>query len=323
MAMNRRKLLRLAGVAVGLPAVSRIARAQPYPSRPVRIIVGYPAGLQPDIVARLIGQRLSARLAQQFVIENRPGASNNIGTEIAVKASPDGYTLLLVNSANAFNASLYANLNFNFIRDIAPIAIIGRTRFVMVVNPSLPAKTVPQFIAYAKANPGKINMASAGDGTPNHIFGELFRLMAGVDFTHVPYRSSYLPDLLGGQVQLAFTPITTVIEFIRAGKLRALAVTSATRAEALPDIPTVGEFVPGYEAGGWEGVGAPKGTSTEIIDRLNREINATFADPATRDHLVALGVEPSSMTPEQFGKYIGAETEKWAKVIHAANIPPE
>jgi tripartite-type tricarboxylate transporter receptor subunit TctC len=323
MKLPRRRLLHLAVGAAVLPAVSRATRADTYPSRPVRIVVGLPAGLTPDIVARLMGQWLSERLGQQFVIENRPGASSNIGTEIVVRAPPDGYTLLLVNSANAFNATLYPNLNFNFIRDIAPIAGIGRTRFVMAVNPSLPAETVPQFIAYAKANPGKINMASAGDGTPNHIFGELFKLMTGVDLVHVPYRSSYLPDLLGGQVQLAFTPMTTVIEYIQTGKLRALAVTSATRAEVLPDIPTLGEFVPGYEASGWLGIGAPKGTSTEVIDLLNNEINAGLADPKLRARLTELGNVPMPTTPADFGKFIAEETEKWGKVIRAANIKPE
>ena len=266
---------------------------------------------------------MSERFGQQFVIENRPGAGSNIGTEIVVKAPPDGYTLLWTAAANAINATLYPNLNFNFIRDIAPVAPAARTLFVMVVNPSVPAKTVPEFIAYAKANPGKINMASPGNGTAPHIFGELFKMMAGVDLVHVPYRGDYMSDLLGGRVQVAFNPVSSTIEFIRAGKLRALAVTTVTRQEALPDIPPLGEFLPGYEASGWQGIGAPKNTPAEIIDRLNKEINAAVTDPQVKARFAEIGVEPMSMTPAEFGKFIADETEKWAKVIKFAGIKPE
>ena len=281
MKLPRRQFLHLAAGAAALPAVSRIAWAQAYPTRPVRIIVGFAAGGAADIIARLIGQWLSERLGQPFVIENRPGAGSNIATEAVVRAPPDGYTLLLVGTANAINATLYDKLNFNFIRDIAPVAGIIRVPNVMVVNPSVPAKTVPEFIAYAKANPGKINMASGGIGTAAHVSGELFKMMAGVDMVHVPYRGAApaLTDLLGGQVQVMFASMPSSIEHIRAGKLRALAVTTATRSEALPDIPTVGEFVPGYEASAWYGVGAPKDTPAEIVDKLNKEINAASPIP--------------------------------------------
>jgi tripartite-type tricarboxylate transporter receptor subunit TctC len=320
---SRRQFLHLAAGAAGFPAVPRIARAQTYPTRPVHIVAGVPAGLAPDILARLAGQWLSERFGQQFVIDNRPGAGTNIATEAVVRAAPDGYTLLLVNPANAVNASLYPNLNFNFIRDTAPIASIGLGPFVMAVNPSLPAKTVPEFIAYAKANPGKINMASAGNGTPPHVFGELFKMMAGVDLVHVPYRSSYVPDLLGGQVQLVFSSIPAAIEFIRTGRLRALAVTPAKRVDALPDIPAMAEFVPGYDASSWYGISAPKNTPTEIVDKLNKEINAVVADPGFDARLAALGNVPISMTPADFGKFIVDETEKWGKVVKFAGIKPE
>lgn len=323
MTEDRRRFLGFAAVAITLAIASRIAAAQSYPSRPVHIVVGYPAGLLPDIAARLVGQRLSDRLGQQFVIENRPGANGNIGTEIVVRAAADGYTLLQVNSANAFNATLYPKLNFDFIGDITPIACIGASTFVIVVNPSLAAKTVPEFIAYARANPNKITMASAGDASPNHIFGELFQMMTGVELIHVPYRSSYLPDLLAGQAQVAFSPISTVIEYVRAGKLRALAVTSATPSEVLPDTPPVGQFVSGYEAGGWLGIGAPNGTSPEIINKLNDAINAAFADPATKERLVYLGIKPMPMTPAEFGEFVAAETKKWGKVIRASDIKLE
>jgi tripartite-type tricarboxylate transporter receptor subunit TctC len=284
----------------------------------VHIVTGVPAGLVPDVLARLTGQWLSERLSQQFVIENRTGAGTNIGTEAVVRAVPDGYTLLLVNAANAINATLYPNLNFNFIRDTAPIASICLGPYVMAVNLSLPAKTVPEFIAYAKANPGKINMASAGNGTPPHVFGELFKMMTGIDLVHVPYRSSYFPDLLGGQVQLAFSSIPASIEFIRTGKLRALAVTPAKRLDALPDIPAMAEFVPGYDASSWYGISAPKNTPTEIVGKLNKEINAVVADPGFNTRLAALGNVPMSMTPADFGKFIVEETEKWAKVVKFA-----
>jgi tripartite-type tricarboxylate transporter receptor subunit TctC len=323
MKLPRRKFLHLAAGAAALPALSRIALAETYPSRPVRIVVGYPAGLAPDIVARLVAQPLSERLGQQFVIENRPGAGTNIATEAVVRAPPDGYTLLQVTSTNAVNETLYKNLSFNFIRDIAPVASIGGLPFVMVVKPAVPAKTVPEFIAYAKANLDQINMASPGIGTASHIFGELFNMMTGVNLVHVPYRNSFMPDLLAGQVQVAFTTILTSIAYIRDGKLRALAVTTATRSNVLPDIPVMAEFVPGYEASAWQGVGVPKNTPAEIIEKLNKEINAVVADPDIKTRLVGLGVEPMSMTPAKFGKFMVGETEKWAKVIRAANIKPQ
>jgi tripartite-type tricarboxylate transporter receptor subunit TctC len=271
-----------------------------------------------------MAQSLSERLGQQFVVENRPGAGGSIGTEVVVKAPPDGYTLLMeVVTANAINATFYANLNYNFIRDIAPVASIVRGPFVMVVNLSVPAKTLPEFIAYAKANPGKINMASAGNGTATHLFGELFKMMAGVDLLHVPYRGSFLPDLLGGQVQVVFGPISQFVELIRTGKLRALAVTTATRQAILPDIPSVAEFVSGYEASAWYGIGAPKNTPAAIIDRLNKEANAALADPKMIARLADIGVIPMPMTPFEFGKLITDETEKWGKVVRVANIKPD
>jgi tripartite-type tricarboxylate transporter receptor subunit TctC len=323
MKFPRREFLHLAVGAAVVPIVSRMALALDYPTRPVHIVVGYPAGLNPDIIARLVGQPLSERLGQQFIIDNRPGAASNIGTEIVAKALPDGYMLLMTVSTNAINATLYPNLNFNFVRDIAPVAYVGGAPAVMVVNPSVPAKTVLEFIAYAKANPGKINMASPGIGTAPHVCGELFKMMTGVDLLHVPYRNNPLPDLLGGQVQVAFLFMPALIELVRTGKLRAVAVTSATRADAMPDVPSIGEFVPGYEASGWYGIGAPKNTSTEIIEKLNREINAVVADPDITTRLHGLGVEPLSMTPAEFGKFIADETEKWAKVIKFANIKVE
>jgi len=317
--------LHLAAGAAALPAVARIARAQTYPSRPVRLIVPLaPAGAS-DIVARLIGQWLSERLGQQFVIDNRPGGGGNIGTEAAVRAPADGYTLLLVGGLNAVNATFYDKLNYNFIRDIAPVASIIRTPFVMAVNPTVPAKTVPEFIAYAKTSPGKINYASAGTGTSTHLTGELFKMMAGIDMVHVPYRSGgpALTDLLGGQVQVYFATTVSSIGYIRAGKLRALAVTTATRSEALPEIPTVAEFVPGYEASGWVGIGAPKNTPVEIIEKLNREINAGLADPEIKARLADIGTTPFAGSSADFGKFIAEETEKWGKVIRAANIKTE
>jgi tripartite-type tricarboxylate transporter receptor subunit TctC len=320
--LPRRTFLHLAGGAAALPAVSRIAQAQAYPARPVHIVIGLPAGLSPDIVVRLVGQRLSERLGQPVVIENRPGAGGSIATELVVRAPPDGYMLLLTIASDTFNATLYPNLTFDYVGDIAPVAMICRTLFVMVVNPSVPAKTVPEFIAYAKANPGKINMASAGIGTAPHLFGELFKMMTGIDLVHVPYRSNYLPDVLGGQVQVLFTAIPATMEYIRTGKLRALGVTNATRLEMLSDIPAIDEFVPGYEASGWNGIGAPKSTPTEIIKKLNNEINAVVADPNIKARLISLGVEPLSMTPAEFGKRIADDTEKWAKVIKFAAIKP-
>ena len=324
MKFPRRQFLHLVAGAATLPAVSRLAWAQAYPARPVRIIVGFPAGNASDIIVRLMAQSLSERLGQQFVVENRPGAGSTIGTEVVVRSPPDGYTLLMeVVTVNAINATYYANLNYNFIRDIAPVANIVSGPFVMVVNLSVPAKTLPEFIAYAKANPGKINMASAGNGTSTHLFGELFKVMAGVDLLHVPYRGSFLPDLLGGQVQVVFGPISQFVELLRTGKLRALAVTTATRQAILPDIPTVAEFVSGYEASAWYGIGAPKNTPTEIIDRLNKEVNAALTDPKMTARLAEIGVIPMPMTPTEFGKLIADETEKWGKVVRAANIKPD
>jgi len=321
MKLPRRNFLHLAAGAAALSAVSRITWAETYPSRPVRIVVGYPAGgSASDIVARLMAQWLSERLGQQFVVENRPGASTNIATEAVVRAPPDGYTLLLVTATNALNHTLYNNLSFNFVRDIAPVAGTIRVPFVMLVNPSVPAKTLPEFIAYAKANPGKLNMASSGPGGAPHVYGELFKAMAGVDMVHVPYRGDPFPDLLGGQVQVMFISIPPAIEFIRTDKLRALAVTTAMRQEVLPDIPTVGEFVPGYEASAWQGIGAPKNTPTEIIDRLNREINDGLADPKMKAQLLNLGGSVLALSSSAFGKLVAEEVEKWGKVIQAANI---
>jgi tripartite-type tricarboxylate transporter receptor subunit TctC len=289
----------------------------------VRLIVGFPPGVAPDIVARVIGQALSDRLGQQFVVENRPGAGSNLGTEIVVRAPPDGYTLLLAVSSGAINATLYSNLSFGYVRDIAPVGMIGLGPFVMVINPKVPAKTVPEFIAYAKVNPGKINFASQGTGLASHLMGELFKMMAGVNLVHVPYRDNFIADLLGGQVQVAFVPITNVIEQIKDGRLRALAVTTAARAELLPGVPAIGEFLPGYDATGWNGIGAPKDTPAAIIEKLNKEINAIVLDPTMRTRLIGLGVEPLSMTPAEFGKRIAADTEKWAKVIKFANVKIE
>jgi tripartite-type tricarboxylate transporter receptor subunit TctC len=325
MKFSRRQFLHLAAGAIALPAVSRIARAQAYPTRPVRIIVGFPAGGGSDINARLMGQWLSERLGRPFVIENRPGAGSNTGTEAVVNAPPDGYTLLLVSPANAINASLYDKLNFNFIRDIAPVGGISRESNVMVVNPSVPAKTVPEFIAYAKANSGMINMASAGNGSGVHMCGELFKMMTGVNMLHVPYRgaSPALTDLLGGQVQVMFPSTSNAIEYIRAGKLRPLAVTTATRSEVLPDIPTLGDFVPGYEASTVIGVGAPKHTPAVIVDKLNKEINAGLADPKIKVRLADLGGAALVGSPADFGQLIAEDTEKWAKVVKFSGAKPD
>jgi tripartite-type tricarboxylate transporter receptor subunit TctC len=322
MKLPRRNFLHLAAGAAALPALSRFAQAQAYPSRPVRWIVGFAPGGSGDILARLLGQWLSERLGQPFVVENRPGANGNIGTEAVVRASPDGYTLLMVGGWNAINATLYDKLSFNFSRDIAPVAGIVRALNVMVINPSFPAKSVPEFIAYAKANPGKISMASAGIGSGPHLYGELLKIMAGVEMVHVPYRSGgpALTDLLGGQVQVYFASTVASIEYIRAGRLRALAVTTAMRSDALPGIPTMGEFVPGYEASTWYGVGAPKATPAEIVDKLNKEINAGLADPKMQARLADFGGTPLVVSPADFGKHIAEETEKWGKVIRALNI---
>ena len=319
---HRRQFLHLAAGAAALPAASRFAWAQAYPTRPVRLIVPVaPAGAG-DILARLMGQWLSERLGQPFVIENRPGGGNNIGTEAVVRAPADGYTLLLAGTPNTVNVTLYEKLNFNFIRDIAAVAGIIRGSFVMAVNPSVPAKSVPEFIPYAKANPGKINYASAGNGTASHVAGELFKMMAGVDMVHVPYRGGgpALNDLLGGQVQVMFPTTVSSIGYIRAGTLRALAITSATRSEALPDVPTVREFVPGYEASFWFGVGAPTATPAEIVEKLNKEINAGLANPKIKARLADLGGAPLPLTPVAFGKLIADDTEKWGNVIRVLNI---
>jgi tripartite-type tricarboxylate transporter receptor subunit TctC len=325
MKLPRRKFLHLAAGAVALPIVSRRARAQAYPMRPVRVIVPFAPAGGADIVARLMGQWLSEQFDQPFVVENRPGAGGNIGTEAAVKAPADGHTLLLVAAPNAINATLYANLNFNFIRDIAPVACITRESNIMVLHPSVPARTVPEFIAYAKANPGKINMASAGNGSAPHVSGELFKMMTGVDMSHVPYRGAgpALTDLLGGQVQAMFPSMSSSLEYVRTGILRALAVTTTTRSEALPDIPTVGEFVPGYEASAFYGLGAPKSTSAEIIDRLNKKTNAGLADSKLRARFAGLGSTVLALSPVEFGKFIADETEKWGKVVKFAGIKAE
>src|SRR5215510_790787 len=322
MKLPRRNFLHLAAGAAALPAVSRIARAQTYPSRPVRLIVPLaPAGAS-DITARLIGQWLTERLGQQFVIDNRPGGGGNIGTEAAVRAPADGYTLLLVGGLNAVNATFYDKLNYNFIRDIAPVASIIRTPFAMVVNPTVSAKTVPEFIAYAKTSPGKINYASAGTGTATHMAGEMFKMMAGVDMVHVPYRGGgpAFNDLLAGQVQVMFPTTVSSIGYIRAGRLRALAVTTATRSDVLPDIPTVGEFLPGYESSQWYGVGAPKNTPTEIIEMLNKEVNAALGDPKMKARLADLGGTALPGSPADFGALIAEETEKWGKVVRFTGI---
>src|SRR5262249_11303122 len=322
---HRRQFLHLAAGVAALPALSRIARAQAYPSRPVRIIVGFPAGGGVDILARLMGRWLSERLGQPFVIENRPGAGTNIATEAVVNASPDGYTLLMAGASNAINATFYDKLNYNFIRDIAPVAVIMRAPLVMVVIPSFPTKTLPEVIAYAKANPGKINMASPGNGTAGHLCGELFKMMAGVDMIHMPYRggASALAGLIGEQVQVMFDGILLASEHIKTGKLRGLAITTVTRAETLPDIPTVAEFVPGYEASAWFGVGAPKATPAEVIGKLNKEINAGLADPKIKTQLADMGGMLLAGSPADFGKLIAEETEKWAKVIKSAGIKAE
>jgi tripartite-type tricarboxylate transporter receptor subunit TctC len=325
MKLPRRQFLHLAAGAAALPALSRIAEAQAYPSRPVRLIVPLAPGGATDIVARLTGQWLSERLGQPFVIENRPGGGTNIGTEAVVRAPADGYTLLMVGTAQAINATLYDKLNFHFIRDITPVASIIRNALVMVVHPSVPAKTVPEFVAYAKANPRKLNMASPGTGSSPHLCGELFMMMTGTSMIHVPYRGGgpALTDLLAGQVQVYFPGTVSSIEYIKTGRLRALAVTTATRSDALPDIPTVAEFVPGYEASSWFGVGAPKNTPPQIIDKLNKEINAGLADPKLRARLADLGGTVLPGSPADFGKHIAEETEKWGKVIRAANIKVE
>ena len=325
MKFPRRAFMHLAVGAAALPAVPGVARAQAYPSRPVRIVVGFPAGGATDIMARLMGEWLTQRLGQQFIVENKPGASGNIGTETVARAPADGYTLLQVVTPNAINAALYSHLSFDFIRDIAPVIYLARLAYVVVVNPSVPATTLPEFIAYAKANPGKINYGSAGQGTPQNIACELFKMMTGVNLVHVPYRGGApaVADLLAGQVQVIFAPVSESIQQIKAGKLRALAVTTATRLDVLPDVPTVADFVPGYEASGFAGIGVPKGTPAEIIDRLNKELNAGLADSKIKGRIVELGGTVTGGSPAEFGTIISDATEKWAKVIKFAGVKAE
>ena len=325
MTPSRRHVLHLAAGAIALPAASRIARAQTYPARPVHIIAGFAAGGGVDIAARLTGQWLSERLGQTFVTENRTGADGNIGTEVVVNAPADGYMLLLATVPNAVNATLYQKLNFNFIRDTVPIAGIIRVPMVVLLHPSIPATTIPELIAYAKANPGKVNMASAGIGSAPHMAGELFNVMTGVNMVHIPYRGQgpALTDLLGGQVQIMFATSPGTTDFIKSGKLRALAVTTASRANVLPDLPTVGDFVPGYEASQWYGLVAPKGTSADIVERLNKEVNAAFVDPGMKERFANIGGEPLVGSPAEFGKLIANETEKWAKVVKFAGVTPQ
>ena len=317
MTFHRRQFLRLAGAAVALPAVSRGASAQAYPSRPVRVVIGYPPGGSADITARLMTQWLSERLGQSFIVESRPGGGTNIATEAVINAAPDGYTLLLVAPANAINATLYEKLNHNFLRDIVPVAGLIRFPNVVVVNPDVPVKTIPELIAYAKANPGKLNMASSGNGSTIHMSGELFKMMTGVNMIHVPYRGGALAltDMIGGQVQVMFDNIPTAMEFVRSGKLRGLAVTGASRSETLPDLPTVADFLPGYEATSWYGLGAPKGTPNEIIEKLNREVNAILAEPKTKARFLELGASMLPGSASDFGKLVADETEKWGKVV--------
>ena len=320
---SRRRFLHLAGAAAALPALSRLAWAQAYPARPVRLIVTFPAGSAPDIIARLAGQHLSERLGQQFVIENKPGASGNIATEYVAKAEPDGYTILMPVSTNAVNVALYRELNFDFVRDIAPIAGIATTPFVIVVPPSFPARTLSEFTAYLKANPGKVDMGSAGIGTSPHVCGELFQLMTGTRMVHVPYRGNYIPDLLAGQVQVIFAPIAQALPLIREGKLRALGVTTAKRTAALPEVPAIGELVTGYDAFGWYGLGAPAKTPPEIIKKLSDAMNEALTDPMVKERFSQLGVEPMPLTPDGFARHISEEADKWAKVIKAQGIQVE
>jgi tripartite-type tricarboxylate transporter receptor subunit TctC len=325
MKLRRRSFLQLAGAAVAAPAFARLAKAEDYPTRPVRIIAGFAAGGGVDITARLIGQWLTDRLGQSFITENRAGAGGNVGTEAVVNAAPDGYTLLLATVPNAVNAALYDNLKFDFIRDIAPVAGIIRVPMVILLNPSVPVRTVPEFIAYAKANPGKINMASAGNGSAPHMAGELFKMMADVNLVHVPYRGQgpALTDLLGGDVQVLFATAPGTTDYVKSGRLRALAVTTASRAEVLPELPPVADFVPGYETSQWYGLCAPKATPAEIVGKLNKEINAAIADPGMKARLAAIGGEPLPGTPAEFGRLIAEETEKWAKVVRTAGLKAE
>lgn len=323
MKFHRRKVLKLAAAAAALPIIPCPVFAQAYPSRPVRMIVGFAAGSAPDIVARLLGQWLSDQLGQPFVIDNRAGAASNIGTEAAVRSAPDGYTLQMTVLTNVFNTTLYTNLNFNFVTDVTHVAGVANAPYVMIVPLSFPAKTVPEFIAYAKANPGKINMASGGKGSSSHIFGELFKAMAGVDLQHVPYRGVYMTDLIAGQVHVVINPIPQALELIRTGKLRALGVTTLKRLDSLPDVPTVAEFVPGYEAIGWYGLGMPKNTPADVVNKINDATNKTLADPKFKARLADLGVEPMPMSPAEFTKFVASEADKWTKVIRSAGVTPE
>jgi tripartite-type tricarboxylate transporter receptor subunit TctC len=320
MKLPRRRFLHLAASAAALPALPRVARADTYPSRPVQMIVGFPAGSAPDIIARLAAQWLSDKLGQNFLVENRPGAGSNIGTELVVKAQGDGYTIICDVLTNVLNTALYQRLSFDFMRDIAPVAPVANAPYVILVTNSLPVTTVPEFIAYAKANPGKINMASGGIGTSSHIFGVLFMTMAGIDMVHVPYRTNYMSDLIGGQVQAVINPIPQSMEFVKSGKVCALAVTTKTRLAALPDLPTAAEFVPGYEALGWYGIGAPKATPADIVAKLNGALNAALAEAPAKARLADLGVEPMRMTPQEFAQFITDEDKKWGKVIRDAGI---
>jgi tripartite-type tricarboxylate transporter receptor subunit TctC len=325
MKLPRRKFLRLAAGAAAFPAVSRLASAQAYPTRPVRWIVGFPPGGPTDITARIMAEFLSERLHQQFAVENRPGAASNVATELVARADADGYTVMELATVSAINASLYQNLNYDFVRDIALVAGFGQGPVVMEVNAAVPAATVPEFIAYAKANPGKINMGSAGIGTPQHVIGELFEMLTGTNIVHVPYHGSApeLTDLIAGQVQVVFEPIQSTLGYIKSGMLRPLAVTTASRVDALPNLPTVGEFVPGFEARAWQGLAAPKGTPAEITGVLNKEVNAVLTDPRLKARFADLGITPMPMTPDECQKFITAETEKWAKVIKFAGIKSE
>jgi tripartite-type tricarboxylate transporter receptor subunit TctC len=320
MKLRRRRFLQLAVGAATLPVLPRIASAQAYPARPVRFIVGFPAGNAPDIIARLVAQWLSERLGQQFIVDNRPGAASNIATEAALAAPPDGYTVQMIVLTNIMNAALYSNLKFNFLRDVAPIAGIADAPYVILVNPAVPAKTIPEFIAYAKANPGKINYASGGNGSTSHIFTELLQRMAGIQLVHVPYRSSFMPDLLSGQVHVTINPAPQAMEYVRNGQLRGLAVTTAKRMDQLPDMPTVRETGPEYVAIGWYGLSAPRNTPADIVAKLNEAMNAALADPAVKARLASLGVQPMALTPPAFGKFIQDESDKWSPVIKAAGI---
>jgi tripartite-type tricarboxylate transporter receptor subunit TctC len=324
MTTQRRRFLRLIAAAAALPVLPRLANADDYPTRPVRIIVGYPAGIAPDIFSRLAAQGLSERLGQQFIVENRPGANSNVASELVVRASPDGYTLLTVTATNAINVTLYeGHLSFDLLRDLAPVGGLMRSASVIQVTPSLPVKTLAEFIAYAKANPGKLNYASAGAGSATNVAGELFRMMTGIDLVHIAYHSNYLPDLMSGQVQASFSPVAQSIEFIKAGKLRALAVTSEKRLDALPDVPAANEIVPGYEAYVWDAMGAPANTPADVIDKINKALNDTQSTPAMKARYAELGAEPFIVTPAEFGKFLVAETKKWGDVIRAAHIHAE